>query len=82
MSLQTDSKAQFVYDLLALNTTKEAAFTANVRLKFYFKDTKIYVDSIYFNIATMELAINGEPYGQYVIDLLKLPYEVTYEFDY
>lgn len=82
MALQTLPKQFFVYDLIQLNTKQESIFSTNVRLKFYFNDEKIYVDRIIFNVVTMQLTICHDNYGQYTLDLLKLPSEVTYEFNY
>lgn len=81
MALSTQPKSQFVYDLLLASQGNTAPMVP-VRLKLYIKDTKLYVDYILLDIKAMELAINGESFGQYIIDIDKLPDEITYEFDY
>ena len=82
MALSTQLKSQFIYDLLLKAKGQPHNTRVPVRLKLYIKDIKLYVDSIQLNTSTMSLAINGDKFGQYIINLENLTNEVTYEFDY
>ncbi len=82
MATQTLPRQYFVYDLLDLNKDKQEVFSAPVRLKLYWKTHKLYVDEVIVSPAKMSVALNGEDFGQLVLDLTNLPSELTYEFNY
>ena len=82
MAFQTLPKQFFIYNLLERNKDKQEVFTVPVRLKLMWKTHKLYVNEIIVNPSKMEIALNGDDFGQLVLNLLKLPSELTYEFNY